>query len=92
MSNDRKSWTEFVARYYGDQEFAKTVDADPTAALRKAGFSLPAGKKAQLVKNTSETVHFVLPDSSATGLDTEELQDIYAGCSTASGTDSGYSI
>ena len=82
-SGNHQKWLDFVARYYGDADYAKKVDADPTAELRKAGVSVPEDKQVHLVKNSDKTVHYVLPDMPATAVNVDELKEMYAGsCSS----------
>ena len=91
MSTSGNKWTDFVARYYGDAEFAKQVDADPTSQLRKAGLPVPEGKQAHLVKNSDKTVHYVLPTPPTTEAGIDELKEIYAGSSGNNYCDGGCS-
>lgn len=72
-----KEWVDFIARYYGDAEFAKKVDANPTEELRTAGVKIPEGKQVRLMKNSDTTTHYVLPSSPVSSV--EELSDVYAG-------------
>ncbi len=79
-SETNQKWVEFVARYHGDAGFARQVDGDPAAELRKAGIPVPEGKTINLVKDSETTKHLVLPSSPVTSV--EELGSVYAGSYT----------
>ena len=86
MSIERKTWDNFVARYYGDASFASEVDKDPTEAMRKAGIEIPTGMKACLHKNTKNEVHVCLPPNPAEGLRNEDLSSVYGGTMSTQGS------
>lgn len=63
IEKGQQIYADIVARYYGDPEFKARVDADPTGTLKAEGFVVPDGAKVQLLFNTENLLHIVLPAS-----------------------------
>ena len=59
--SQKDNWWDFVSLYHFEPEFAKKVDADPSMTFRRAGLHVPEGKKIELLKDTHEISHCVLP-------------------------------
>ena len=58
---NQRIYTDIVAKYYGDPDFKARMDADPTAVLRAEGLDVPGGARVELLFNTGNLVHIVLP-------------------------------
>ena len=58
---NQRIYTDIVAKYYGDPDFKARMDADPTAVLRAEGLDVPGGARVELLFNTDNLVHIVLP-------------------------------
>ena len=52
---------DIVAKYYGDPDFKAKVDANPTEVLKTEGLEIPEGSRVELLFNTQNLVHIVLP-------------------------------
>ena len=61
LKERQQTYSDIVAKYYGDPEFKARVDADPTSALKSEGFDVPEGASVRLAFNTPELLHIVLP-------------------------------
>ena len=61
QERNQRIYTDVVARYYGDPDFKARMDADPAAVLRAEGLDVPEGARVELLFNTDELVHIVLP-------------------------------
>ena len=57
----QKIFSEIVAKYYGDPDFKARVDSNPTQVLKEEGMELPDGTEVELLFNTQDLVHIVLP-------------------------------
>ena len=85
MSKNAKLWSDVVARYYGDKDFASRLDSNPGEVLKELGVPVPNGKKVTLHKNTDSDFHLVLPNNPTQGLSEEFLGGVAAGfCGTDS--------
>ena len=58
---NQRIYTDIVAKYYGDPDFKARMDADPTAVLRAEGLDVPGDARVELLFNTDNLVHIVLP-------------------------------
>ena len=86
---NKKAWSEFVAKYYGDSSYASEVDKDPAAALRSAGIPIPDGKTVCLHKPPKDgKLHIGLPPDPTSKVSNEDLHEIYAGECAASSSSS----
>ena len=57
----QRNYTDMVAKYWGDPDFKARMDADPTAVLKTQGLGVPEGARVELLFNTDDVVHIVLP-------------------------------
>ena len=57
----KKLWSDVVARYYGDSEFASKFDSDPAGTLSGMGMEIPEGVNLHVHKNTDTDIHITLP-------------------------------
>ena len=62
---DPMDYIDFMAKYHGDPDFRKTVDADPAAALRSEGVAVQDGVDVKLLPTGENLFHIVLPAPSA---------------------------
>ena len=61
LQKSQQAFAQVVQKYHTDASYKAKVDADPAAALREAGMDIPAGTKVNLLHNTDNLVHIVLP-------------------------------
>lgn len=85
-----KQWGRVVARAWSDDEFRQRLVNDPSAVLREQGIEVPYDVELQVVEDTPETCHLVLPASPGNDLSDEELTgsvgyDSYSGFSFSGG-------
>ena len=79
-------WNDIVARYYGDTEFARKLDASPTATLKEEGLELPESVEVKLHKNSNNELHIVMPPDPTSELSEGALKNVAAGwCCSSSG-------
>ncbi len=72
-------WGQLVARAWDDPAFKARLLADPAAVLEEYGLER-AGKRFQVVEDTDEVVHLVLPGRPGPQeLSEEELRPVGAG-------------
>jgi hypothetical protein len=57
------AYSKIIAKAWRDPAFKAKLLADPQAALKNAGISVPTGVTVKVVENTDTHVHFVLPPS-----------------------------
>ena len=61
IDRNQQVYEAVVEQYYGDPEFKARMDADPTAVLKAEGLEIPDGAKVNLLFNTENLLHIVLP-------------------------------
>ncbi len=61
FEKNQQAFSDVLAKYYGDPDFRAQMEADPTAILRAAGVDIPADTTVELLFNTDELIHIVLP-------------------------------
>ena len=61
LARSQQTYVDIVAKYYGDPDFKAKVDRDPTGTLKAEGFEVPEGATVQILFNTENLVHIVLP-------------------------------
>lgn len=57
----QRTWAKIVAQAWADADYKARLLADPAAVLQEAGLDVPAGVTLQVVENTANVAHFVLP-------------------------------
>jgi hypothetical protein len=77
------AYGKIIAKAWRDPAFKAKLLADPHAALKDAGISVPPGVTVKVVENTGTHVHIVLPPK-PTRLSDEELDKVSAGLSPES--------
>src|SRR5258708_3639914 len=73
------AYGKMVAKAWRDPAFKAKLMADPHAALKDAGISVPAGVTVTVVENTDTHVHFVLPPKPTRELSDEALDKVAGG-------------
>ena len=81
------AYGKVIAKAWRDPTFKAKLLADPHAALKDAGVSVPAGVTVKVVENTDTHVHFVLPLKPALDevLSDEALDRVAGGDATIAG-------
>lgn len=72
-TNWQKQWGMLVAKAWSDEDFKRRLLAEPAAVLEEFGIEPPRGVELQVVEDTDEVCHLVLPSSPAGELTDEEL-------------------
>ena len=86
-----EAWKNFVARYFEEEAYAEQAHANPAEVLKEAGVPIPAGKRVNLLKNTDDEIHLVMPAAMPSELDNASLEGVVAGffggstCTTSNG-------
>ena len=70
-----------IARAWTEPEFKKKLVGDPHSALAEHGIDVPEGVTVNIVENTDDTVHLVLPVRPAEAADVsmDDLERIAGG-------------
>lgn len=71
--SQERAWSQLVAKAWTDEEFRDRLKNDPRAVLEEFGIEAPEGVEIQVVEDTPEVRHIVLPASPAGELADEEL-------------------
>ena len=79
-----KQWGLIVARAWADEAFKARLLENPGAVLREHGIEVAPGVRIDVVEDSSEVRHFVLPASPVGELSEEELSPV-AGTDSHSG-------
>jgi hypothetical protein len=69
----KRNYVQLVSRTWQDPAFKQRLMADARGVLKEQGLSLPAGKTVQVVEDTPETMHLLLPAKPARPLSDEQL-------------------
>ena len=69
----------FALQYQADASFRAEADANPNAALKKAGFNVPEGTKIKFVQSTNSTTYVALPSNPNSTVSDENLANLAAG-------------
>ncbi len=56
-----RKWARIVAKAWADENFKKALMEDPAAVLAEEGLEAPANICLQVVENTDQRIHLVLP-------------------------------
>ena len=70
-----------IARAWSDETFKDKLVSDPRAALAEQGVEVPEGKTINVVENTDDTVHLVLPvkPADAGDVSADQLEKVAGG-------------
>ena len=55
------SLTEFMDQSASDESFRKNFQSDPKGVLSKSGYELPDGIDVEIVSDSEDTVHLIMP-------------------------------
>ncbi|HWI41500.1 MAG TPA: NHLP leader peptide family RiPP precursor [Verrucomicrobiae bacterium] len=58
---EEKNFAKLISRAWTDRDFLEKLRTAPEDAFKEFGIEIPQGMKVRVVENTTETVHFVLP-------------------------------
>lgn len=72
LTQDR-TWSQIVARAWTDDEFRGRLIADPRSVLEEHGIETPEGVEIQVMEDTENVRHLILPPSPAEELSEEDL-------------------
>ena len=75
----RAAYARAVARAWSDDAFKAKLKSNPRAALTEYGVELPAGLKVEVVENTGDRLHLVLPPPPEGDLSEQDLEKIAGG-------------
>ncbi len=76
----QRTWAKIVAQAWADADYKARLLADPAAVLKEAGLDVPAGITLQVVENTANVAHFVLPAPPIGAHGTELEERVSATC------------
>jgi hypothetical protein len=83
VGTEQSPYARVVAQARSDEAFRKRLKDDPRAALAEHGIAVPREKHVNVVENTADTVHLVLPSEGQPELEGEiseqELADMFGG-------------
>lgn len=74
----QRAFAQVLAHSWEDPEFRSKLLADPAATLNANGFTVPAGKRVEIVEDTDEVLHVTLP-ARPSELSDEELETVAGG-------------
>jgi hypothetical protein len=80
-----KKMQQVIAKAWMDDSFKQMLLADPAAALKQEGITVPDGVMIKAVENTDKVFHLVLPPKPADGELMDEQLDAVAGGFTITG-------
>jgi hypothetical protein len=70
------TYAKIIARAWREPAFKAKLIAEPQAALKEAGVTVPVGMTVMVVENTDTQFHFVLPPKPAGELSDEALDAV----------------
>ena len=85
QASPSQRWGQVVARAWADEDFKSRLLADPAGVLREHGIEVPPGVQVEVVEDTEEVRHFLLPPSPSGELSDEELSPVGAADSYSGG-------
>jgi hypothetical protein len=88
LSDWSKQWSKLIARAWADETFKKRLLAEPALVLQEHGLKVPPGVQVKVVQNTDQVLYLMLPPAPSGELSDEELEDVAAGFTGATGNDS----
>jgi hypothetical protein len=74
-----RAWGQIVARAWQDESCKKRLLADPAAVLKEEGVEVPARLKIQVLEDSDQVVHLVLPQQPSPELSEEALAEVAGG-------------
>ena len=79
MAAEQNPYAKVIAQAWSDEEFKQRLKDDPHAALAEHGADVPHDKRIEVVEDTAETVHLVLPAEPEGEISEEELAKVSGG-------------
>ncbi|MEN3282035.1 MAG: hypothetical protein V7607_3175 [Solirubrobacteraceae bacterium] len=79
MGTEQSPYAKVVARALADNDFKQRLKDDPHAALADHGIDIPRDKRINVVENTADTVHLVLPADFEGEISDEDLASVFGG-------------
>lgn len=77
MTDQTQQYQQIIAKCWADEAFKQQLIADPAGTLKQEGMDIPAGMVINVVENTSNVFHLVIPPCS--GDLSDECLDAVAG-------------
>jgi hypothetical protein len=78
-TTEPNAFAKVVAQSWSDKEFKQRLVDDPHAALAEHGIDVPSGMNINVVENTSDTVHIVLPAEPDGEISEDDLANVSGG-------------
>jgi hypothetical protein len=79
VGTEQSPYAKVVARALTDNDFKQRLKDDPHAALADHGIHIPRDKQINVIENTADTVHLVLPAEPEGEISEEDLADVFGG-------------
>jgi Nitrile hydratase, alpha chain len=79
-----KAYGQMVARAWQDEAFKQRLMADPHAVLAELGIDVPPGRTVQVLEDTEQVTHLVIPLRPGE-LSDEQLEQVAGGDTTCPG-------
>ena len=74
-----KIWSTLTRKIWDDPSLKDQLKADPHKFLKEKGLNIPETQSIEIHENSSETLHFILPEKPKRALSDEILFHIVAG-------------
>ena len=78
MNDQAKQYQQIIAKCWADEAFKQQLMADPAGTLKQEGMEVPKGMTIQVVENTGQVFHLVIP-TRPTDLSDEALEGAAGG-------------
>ena len=61
MNDQTHQYQQIIAKCWADEAFKQQLMSDPAGALKQEGMEFPEGMTIQVVENTDQVFHLVIP-------------------------------
>jgi Nitrile hydratase, alpha chain len=78
-TTEPNAFAKVVAQSWSDKEFRQRLKDDPHAALAEHGIDVPSGTNLNVMENTSDTVHIVIPAEPDGEISEDDLAKVSGG-------------
>ena len=78
MNDQTRQYQQIIAKCWADAAFKQQLIADPAGTLKQEGMAVPEGMTIQVVENTDNVFHLVIPPK-PDGLADDELDSVAGG-------------
>jgi len=78
QAEQSKQFQQIISKCWSDDSFKQQLLADPAAALKAAGVSVPAGVSVKALENTDKLLHLLIP-AKPTDLSDADLDKVAGG-------------